>query len=64
MINKLLIHKIKLMTIQFKNNVNEKNHEIFMKNEIIIIIIMYYKKIKTNKKIKIIYYYLLYKIKN
>ena len=63
MTNKLLVHEMKLMIIQFKNNVNKKNCKIFMKNKMMIIIIMYYKKIKANKKIKIIYCYLSHKIK-
>ena len=48
MTNKLLVHEMKLMIIQFKNNVNKKNCKIFMKNKMMIIIIMYYKKIKAN----------------
>ena len=63
MTDKLLICEMKLMIIQFKNNVNRKSYEMFIKNKIITIMIIYYKKIEINKKIKIIYYYLLYKIK-
>ena len=61
--SELLICEAKLMIIQFKNNVNKKSCKMFVKNEIIIMMIMYHKKIETNKKIKIIYYYLLHEMK-
>ena len=63
MTDKLLICEMKLMIIQFKNNVNRKSYEMFIKNKIITIMIIYYKKIEINKKIKIIYYYLSHEMK-
>ena len=58
MIDRLLAHETKLMTIQFRNSINRESHEVFVKNEMMIMMIMYHKRIETNKKIKIIHHYL------
>ena len=61
--DRLLICETELMIIQFRNNINKKNCEMFIKNEMMIIMIIYHKKIEANKKIKIIHYYLLCKMR-